>query len=82
MAGRGVGLDVVRANLNALNGEIDIQSTSGKGNEVYAQGAPHPDYFFRPCSCAAVRRISLCLCGRRGIRRLRSDEIEDVGENC
>src|SRR5436853_5298412 len=33
LAGRGVGLDVVRANLNALNGEIDIQSTSGKGTK-------------------------------------------------
>ncbi|HZU44860.1 MAG TPA: Hpt domain-containing protein, partial [Terriglobales bacterium] len=31
LAGRGVGLDVVRANLAALNGEIEIQSTSGKG---------------------------------------------------
>ncbi len=28
LAGRGVGLDVVRANLTALNGEIDIQSTA------------------------------------------------------
>jgi len=27
---RGVGLDVVRANLNVLNGEIDIQSTRGQ----------------------------------------------------
>ena len=27
LAGRGVGLDVVRANLNALNGEVEIQST-------------------------------------------------------
>jgi len=33
LAGRGVGLDVVRANLNALNGEIDIQSTNGKGTK-------------------------------------------------
>ena len=33
LAGRGVGLDVVRANLNALNGEIDIQSTAGQGTK-------------------------------------------------
>ncbi|HJX94453.1 MAG TPA: Hpt domain-containing protein, partial [Candidatus Acidoferrum sp.] len=33
LAGRGVGLDVVRANLNALNGEIDIQSVSGQGTK-------------------------------------------------
>jgi len=29
LAGRGVGLDVVRSNLNALNGEIEVQSTAG-----------------------------------------------------
>ena len=28
LAGRGVGLDVVRSNLNALNGEIEMQSTA------------------------------------------------------
>src|ERR1700738_5106010 len=33
LAGRGVGLDVVRANVNALNGEIDIQSTRAKGTK-------------------------------------------------
>jgi len=33
LAGRGVGLDVVRANLNALNGEIEIESTRGKGTK-------------------------------------------------
>ena len=33
LAGRGVGLDVVRANLNALNGEIEIQSTTGAGTK-------------------------------------------------
>src|SRR6202043_3371206 len=33
LAGRGVGLDVVRSNLNALNGEIDIQSTRGQGTK-------------------------------------------------
>src|SRR5229473_2216000 len=33
LAGRGVGLDVVRANLNVLNGEIDIQSTRGHGTK-------------------------------------------------
>src|SRR5216684_6490386 len=31
LAGRGVGLDVVRANLNALNGEIEIRSRAGQG---------------------------------------------------
>ena len=31
LAGRGVGLDVVRANLNQLNGEIEIETEKGKG---------------------------------------------------
>ncbi|MGH9579278.1 MAG: chemotaxis protein CheA, partial [Terriglobales bacterium] len=31
LAGRGVGLDVVRANLAALNGEVDIETELGKG---------------------------------------------------
>src|SRR5205085_10402121 len=31
LAGRGVGLDVVRANVNALNGEIEIDTQKGLG---------------------------------------------------
>src|SRR5260370_35396623 len=38
LAGRGVGLHVERANLNALNGEIDIQSASGKGPKFTLKG--------------------------------------------
>ena len=30
LAGRGVGLDVVRSNLNALNGEIEFRASAGK----------------------------------------------------
>src|ERR1700730_2113198 len=33
LAGRGVGLDVVRANLNALNGDVEIESTRGQGTK-------------------------------------------------
>ncbi len=31
VAGRGVGLDVVRNNVHSLNGEIEIRSEAGKG---------------------------------------------------
>jgi len=31
LAGRGVGLDVVRANLSSLNGEIEIETSKGHG---------------------------------------------------
>jgi len=59
LAGRGVGLDVVRANLNALNGEIDIQSTSGKGTK-FTLKVPLTLIILRLCLCVAARRISRC----------------------
>jgi len=80
LAGRGVGLDVVRANLNALNGEIEIDERQRQGHEVYAQGAPHADHFSG--SVCALRHDETSRChwrSSRKIRRLRADEIEDVG---
>src|SRR2546422_67451 len=79
LAGRGVGLDVVRSNLNALNGEIDIQSTSGQGTK-FTLKVPltliiSPALFVR---CGA-RNFALPLAVVEEIRRLRADEIEDVG---
>jgi chemosensory pili system protein ChpA (sensor histidine kinase/response regulator) len=79
LAGRGVGLDVVRANLNALNGEIDIQSTNGKGTK-FTLKVPltliiSPALFVR---CGATN-FALPLAVVEEIRRLRADEIEDVG---
>jgi chemosensory pili system protein ChpA (sensor histidine kinase/response regulator) len=79
LAGRGVGLDVVRANLSALNGEIDIQSTSGAGTK-FTLKVPltliiSPALFVR---CGATS-FALPLAVVEEIRRLRADEIEDVG---
>jgi chemosensory pili system protein ChpA (sensor histidine kinase/response regulator) len=79
LAGRGVGLDVVRANLNALNGEIDIQSTRGQGTK-FTLKVPltliiSPALFVR---CGATN-FALPLAVVEEIRRLRADEIEDVG---
>jgi chemosensory pili system protein ChpA (sensor histidine kinase/response regulator) len=79
LAGRGVGLDVVRANLTALNGEIDIQSTSGAGTK-FTLKVPltliiSPALFVR---CGATS-FALPLAVVEEIRRLRADEIEDVG---
>jgi chemosensory pili system protein ChpA (sensor histidine kinase/response regulator) len=79
LAGRGVGLDVVRANLNALNGEVDIQSTTGVGT-TFTLKVPltliiSPALFVR---CGATS-FALPLAVVEEIRRLRSDEIEDVG---
>jgi chemosensory pili system protein ChpA (sensor histidine kinase/response regulator) len=79
LAGRGVGLDVVRANLNALNGEIDIQSLSGQGTK-FTLKVPltliiSPALFVR---CGGTS-FALPLAVVEEIRRLRADEIEDVG---
>jgi chemosensory pili system protein ChpA (sensor histidine kinase/response regulator) len=79
LAGRGVGLDVVRANLNSLNGEIEIQSTAGAGTKFILK-VPltliiSPALFVR-CGSA---NFALPLAVVEEIRRLRADEIEDVG---
>ncbi|MGC1484786.1 MAG: response regulator [Candidatus Acidiferrum sp.] len=79
LAGRGVGLDVVRANLNALNGEIDIQSIGGQGTK-FTLKVPltliiSPALFVR----CGVTNFALPLAVVEEIRRLRADEIEDVG---
>src|SRR5271168_639598 len=79
LAGRGVGLDVVRANLNTLNGEIEIQSAAGKGTK-FTLKVPltliiSPALFVR---CGGTS-FALPLAVVEEIRRLRADEIEDVG---
>ncbi|HEY2459453.1 MAG TPA: response regulator [Candidatus Acidoferrum sp.] len=79
LAGRGVGLDVVRANLNSLNGEIEIQSTHGQGTK-FTLKVPltliiSPALFIR---CGGVS-FALPLAVVEEIRRLREDEIENVG---
>ena len=79
LAGRGVGLDVVRANLNTLNGEIEIQSIAGQGTK-FTLKVPltliiSPALFVR---CGSTN-FALPLAVVEEIRRLRADEIEDVG---
>jgi chemosensory pili system protein ChpA (sensor histidine kinase/response regulator) len=79
LAGRGVGLDVVRSNLNALNGEIEVQSETGKGTK-FTLKVPltliiSPALFVR---CGS-NHFALPLAVVEEIRRLRADEIEDVG---
>src|SRR5215813_11120902 len=79
LAGRGVGLDVVRANLNALNGEIEINSTTGQGTKFILK-VPltliiSPALFVR-CGTA---NFALPLAVVEEIRRIRADEIEEIG---
>jgi len=79
LAGRGVGLDVVRSNLNQLNGEIEIQSTAGVGTKFILR-VPltliiSPALFVR----CGTTHFALPLAVVEEIRRLRADEIEDIG---
>lgn len=79
LAGRGVGLDVVRANLNALDGEIEIRSEAGAGTKFILK-VPltliiSPALFVR----CGTTTFALPLAVVEEIRRLRADEIEDVG---
>lgn len=79
LAGRGVGLDVVKSNLDALNGEIEIQTELGRGS-CFTLKVPltliiSQALFVR---CAAAL-FALPLGFVEEIRRLRPDEIEDVG---
>jgi chemosensory pili system protein ChpA (sensor histidine kinase/response regulator) len=79
LAGRGVGLDVVRANLQALNGEIEIDSRASQGTR-FTLKVPltliiSPALFVR----SGTTVFALPLAVVEEIRRLRADEIEDVG---
>jgi chemosensory pili system protein ChpA (sensor histidine kinase/response regulator) len=79
LSGRGVGLDVVRANLAALNGEISIETEKGVRSKftlkvpltlVITQALflrNGPRVFGIPLACVEE------------IRRLRASEIEEVG---
>src|SRR5260221_866702 len=79
LAGRGVGLDVVRANLNTLNGEIEINSAPCQGTK-FTLKVPltliiSPALFVR----CVTANFALPLPVVEEIRRIRADEIEDVG---
>jgi chemosensory pili system protein ChpA (sensor histidine kinase/response regulator) len=79
LAGRGVGLDVVRANLHAMNGEIDIRSQLGSGT-CFVLKVPLTliisQALFVRCG---TTQFAFPLASVEEIRRLRVDEIEEVG---
>ena len=79
LAGRGVGLDVVRANVHALNGEIDVRSETGQG-ACFTVKVPLTliisQALFVRCGKST---FALPLAVVEEIRRLKPSEIEDVG---
>jgi len=79
LAGRGVGLDVVRANVHALNGEIEIHSEPGRG-ACFTVKVPLTliisQALFVRCGASTY---AFPLAVVEEIRRLRPEDIEDVG---
>ena len=79
LAGRGVGLDVVRANVHALNGEVEVRSETGKG-ACFTVKVPLTliisQALFVRCGTSV---FAFPLAVIEEIRRLRPQDIEDVG---
>ena len=79
LAGRGVGLDVVRSNVHALNGEIEVRSETGRG-ACFTVKVPLTliisQALFVRCGTSV---FAFPLAVVEEIRRLRPEEIEDVG---
>jgi chemosensory pili system protein ChpA (sensor histidine kinase/response regulator) len=79
VAGRGVGLDVVRNNVHSLNGEIEIRSEVGQGT-CFGVKVPltliiSQALFIRSGSVTLAMPLAVV----EEIRRLRPAEIDDVG---
>ena len=79
LAGRGVGLDVVRANVHSLNGEIEIRSEAGRG-ACFTVKLPLTLIISQALFVRCGKSIfAFPLAVVEEIRRLRPSEIEDVG---
>jgi chemosensory pili system protein ChpA (sensor histidine kinase/response regulator) len=79
LAGRGVGLDVVRTNLTALNGEIDVRTERGAGT-CFTLKVPltliiSPALFVR----CGTSMFAFPLAVVEEIRRIKPEEIEEAG---
>jgi len=79
LAGRGVGLDVVRSNVHALNGEIEVSSELGRG-ACFTLKVPLTliisQALFVRCGTSV---FAFPLAVIEEIRRLRPADIEEVG---
>jgi chemosensory pili system protein ChpA (sensor histidine kinase/response regulator) len=79
LAGRGVGLDVVRSNVHALNGEIDIRSEMGRG-ACFTVKVPLTLIISQALFVRCGKSVfALPLAAVEEIRRLRAFDVEDVG---
>jgi chemosensory pili system protein ChpA (sensor histidine kinase/response regulator) len=79
LAGRGVGLDVVRANVHALNGEVEVRSEKGRG-ACFTVKVPLTLIISQALFVRCGKSVfAFPLAVVEEIRRLRPSEIEDVG---
>jgi len=79
LAGRGVGLDVVRSNVHALNGEIEIRSETGHG-ACFTVKLPLTLIISQALFVRCGKSVfAFPLAVVEEIRRLRPSDIEDVG---
>jgi chemosensory pili system protein ChpA (sensor histidine kinase/response regulator) len=79
LAGRGVGLDVVRANVHALNGEVEVRSEQGRG-ACFTVKVPLTLIISQALFVRCGKSVfAFPLAVVEEIRRLRPNEIEDVG---
>ncbi|HXW62167.1 MAG TPA: response regulator [Candidatus Acidoferrales bacterium] len=79
LAGRGVGLDVVRSNVHALNGEIEVRSETGRG-ACFTVKLPLTLIISQALFVRCGKSVfAFPLAVVEEIRRLRPSEIEDVG---
>jgi chemosensory pili system protein ChpA (sensor histidine kinase/response regulator) len=79
LAGRGVGLDVVRSNVQALNGEIEVRSETGRG-ACFTVKVPLTLIISQALFVRCGKLVfALPLAMIEEIRRLRAYDIEDVG---
>jgi chemosensory pili system protein ChpA (sensor histidine kinase/response regulator) len=79
LAGRGVGLDVVRSNVHALNGEVEVRSEQGRG-ACFTVKVPLTLIISQALFVRCGKSVfALPLAVVEEIRRLQPDEIEDVG---
>ena len=78
LAGRGVGLDVVRSNVQALNGEIEVRSETGRG-ACFTVKVPLTLIISQALFVRCGKLVfALPLAMIEEIRRLRAYDIEDV----
>jgi len=79
LAGRGVGLDVVRSNVHALNGEIEVRSEVNRG-ACFTVKLPLTLIISQALFVRCGKSVfAFPLAVVEEIRRLRPSEIEDVG---